>query len=152
MMDDSEGTGDGECGKLICMIGTWPVVSAYGGHVVTGATVEGAVSVAAGAGVVDVASGATGGGNSGRPPNPGKPRVGCSVEFPDGTPSMAKTRSARSAIWRCMPRMAVVSASSALVVSVGSGGEGDQGGGGGQRRHRKCFNGGLVGGGGGARA
>ena len=128
MMDDSEGTGDGEWGKLICVIGTWPDGSACGGQVVAVAAVEGADSVAAGAGAVDEAPGAIVGGSCGRPPNPGKPRVGCCVRFPDGTPSMAETRSARSPIWRCMPRMAVVSASSALVdtvVAVGSGGEGE---------------------------
>jgi hypothetical protein len=77
---------------------------------------------------MEVISDTTGCGSKGKPPHPGKPRVGCGEDEPDGVLSMAATRRARSPIWRCMPKMAVVSASSALVDTVvASGREGAAG-------------------------
>jgi hypothetical protein len=97
MIDDIDGSGDGEWGKLICVMGTRADVGTDGWTEEASTTCDAAGNIGAGNWPV-VTAGTTGSDSRGKPPNPGRPRDGCGGVEPDGPLSMAATRMARSPI------------------------------------------------------
>jgi hypothetical protein len=79
------------------VIGTEADGGTGGATVETGVAAEDVGNVAAGVWVV-VTSDMTGFCSRGKPPSPGKPRAGYGGADPDGAPSIAATRRARSPI------------------------------------------------------
>ena len=102
MTDENEGTGDGECGKLILWIGTPHGCGGGGSHetYVAGddsGAVDKAIPAESTAASISEIAGAEDAGKADRLPNPGNPNCGRA-----GRPSSADSRAPWSASWWLM--------------------------------------------------